>query len=283
MVLESFMGPVSAERRPWLMIFIGFFYTCVALFLSRWIFMEYASLVMVFLIVIASAPLMYRTIKYEEKIDLIYEREKQILMHHIKALKFMMFLFIGVTIAYALWYLVLPADWTVTLFNVQEETITRINGKVTASAIGGFDYFSRIFFNNLRVMIFCILFSLTYGLGAIFILVWNASVIGVALGNFIRSKLALYSSAIGLAKLGVYLKVTSWGILRYAIHGIPEILAYFMAGLAGGIISIAIIRHDFGTKKMERILMDASDLLILAIITLIGAAFIETYITPILF
>ncbi|MGM5487599.1 MAG: stage II sporulation protein M [Nanobdellota archaeon] len=283
MVLESLMGPVSAERRPWVMIFLGFLYTTVALYLSNWIFREYASLVMVFLIAIAAAPIMYRAIKHEEKIDLIYEQEKQILLHHLKALNFMMFLFIGITAAYALWYLVLPADMTLSLFSVQEETITRINGQVTANAISGFDHFSKIFFNNLRVMIFCILFSLTYGLGAIFILVWNASVIGVALGNFIRSKLALYSSAVGLANVGVYLKVGSWGILRYAIHGIPEILAYFMAGLAGGIISIAIIRHDFGTKKLERILMDASDLLILAIITLIGAAFIETYITPALF
>ena len=37
-------------------------------------------------------------------------------------------------------------------------------------------------------MAFCLLFSLIYGSGAIFILTWNASVLGTAIGNYIKSK-----------------------------------------------------------------------------------------------
>lgn len=75
----------------------------------------------------------------------------------------------------------------------------------------------------------------------------------------------------------------SIGLLRYSLHGVPEILAYFIGGLAGGIISIAVIRHDFGTKKFERILLDSSDLLITAVVVLLIAAIIEVFITPALF
>ena len=66
-------------------------------------------------------------------------------------------------------------------------------------------------------------------------------------------------------------------------HGIFEILAYFMGGLAGGIISVAVIRHEVGTPVFKRVLLDSIDLILLAIGVLIVAAFIEVYITPALF
>ena len=47
-----------------------------------------------------------------------------------------------------------------------------------------------IFMNNMRVLLFTILFAFFYGAGAIFIFAWNASVIGFAIGNVFRNKLA---------------------------------------------------------------------------------------------
>ncbi|MCB9362426.1 stage II sporulation protein M [Candidatus Woesearchaeota archaeon] len=286
MVLESLVNPVVAERKPWMMILLGFLYATVGVFLSYWVFQSYSSLVMIFLTVLACAPLMYRTIKMEEKKDILMDGEGNMLREHWKALSFLLFLFLGITAAYALWYTVLPPGMSSTLFSVQQETINRINptGQVTGNYIvEGIDTFTKIFFNNLNVLLFCLIFSLLYGLGAIFILVWNASVIGVAFGNFIRDKLSVAAAALGLAQVGLYLHVTSWGFVRYAIHGIPEILAYFIGGLAGGILSIAIVKHDYVSKKFEKVIMDSADLVIIAIITLIFAAAIETYITPALY
>jgi uncharacterized membrane protein SpoIIM required for sporulation len=130
---------------------------------------------------------------------------------------------------------------------------------------------------------FAILFSFVFGAGAIFVLAWNASVIGTAIGNFIRGNLALYSELIGLDKLGKYFHVISIGLFRYVIHGIPEILAYFVGALAGGIISVAIIKHDFGTEKFEHIVLDSADLLFISIGLLFFAAILEVWITPIIF
>ena len=60
-------------------------------------------------------------------------------------------------------------------------------------------------------------------------------------------------------------------------------MAYFTAGLAGGIISVAVMRHDFGTKKFENILLDSSSLIIVSLSLLIAAALLEVYITPLIF
>ena len=73
------------------------------------------------------------------------------------------------------------------------------------------------------------------------------------------------------------------GLLRYFIHGIPEIAAYFLGGLAGGIISVAMINHDLESDHFRNIFIDAIDLILLSILVLVFAALIEVYITPALF
>jgi uncharacterized membrane protein SpoIIM required for sporulation len=286
MILESIMTPERAIKYPWFMIIIGFIYNSLAILLSLWIFRDYASLVMVFLTAFACAPLIYRTIKREGKKDCEIMNETKLLFEHSKALNCFIMLFIGITLSCMIWYMFIPPDYTIDVFSVQTNTITQINSRVTGVTgefSGSAGLFSKIFLNNIKVLIFCVLFALLFGLGAIFILAWNASVIGVAMGNFARTNLSNYTTEIGLNEFGKYLHVGSWGFLRYAFHGIPEILAYFIGGLAGGIIYFAIIRHDFELKKIENILLDSSDLLILAIIVLVVAGLMEVFLTPRLF
>lgn len=282
-MIESLTNPLKAEKRPFNMIFLGFLYSSVALFISLWIFRDHASLVMVFLTVMACIPLVYSTIKLEEKKDLYIEKESVLLKEHGKALEFLMFLFVGFTLSFAFWYIVLPPDIVQNAFSIQTQTILQINANVTGDALLQFGVFTRILFNNVKVLIFCILFSFLYGVGSIFILTWNASVIGVAIGNFIRTNISNIAETHHLLIVGNYLQIFSLGLLRYAIHGIPEILSYFVGGLAGGIISIAVIRHDLGTKKFEHIILDSSELIILSLVMLFIAALLEVYVTPILF
>jgi len=77
--------------------------------------------------------------------------------------------------------------------------------------------------------------------------------------------------------------VSSLGILRYALHGIPEITAYFVAALAGGIFSAALVRGDLNGPKARRIFADCGDLLVIALVILLLAAAIEVFITPLFF
>jgi len=226
--------------------------------------------------------LMYHTLRFEENKDLAMEEGASMLRAHAPALLFYVMLFAGMAVAFSFWYTALPSDIASGLFRVQSQTITNLNqhvtGKITQTAL-----LSKIFLNNIKVMIFCILFSFLYGSGAIFILSWNASVIGAAVGNFMRTHMAKFAGAAGLHKAAAYFYVASLSILRYAVHGIPEIFAYIIAGLAGGILSVAVVKHDFGTGKFEKVLLDVSDLVLLAVLVLFVASIIEVFVTPSLF
>jgi len=273
MVLEGLIFPAKAERKPWELFFLGALYASIGMILALWIFRTEASMIMVLLTVVACLPLVYRTFKREEKKDILINEERTLLREHGKALKFLMYLFFGFIVAYAVWFVFLPENLASTLFRVQTTTINQINSRIIGNTINDNVLF-QIFFNNLRVLFFAILFAFFYGAGAIFILTWNASVIGVAIGVFAKDK---------IAKVGGYFFSIPLAIGRYMTHGIFEILAYFVGGLAGGIISVAIINHDINSDKFKVIMRDSLDLVLLSIILLVIAALVEVFITPIIF
>ncbi len=276
MVFEMMINPRTAEKAPWKMFPIGIIYTSLAIILSLWLFKNQASLVMVFFTVMACFYLVIEVIKDEEHKDADSVKEVLLLKEHSRVLAFFMFLFLGFIVAFSLWNLLLPEDLSGVVFKTQMQTIQALNAPtgnantdVTGHALTLGDYFWRILFNNLKVMTFCLLFSLFYGAGAIFILAWNGSVIATAISTFARE-------AIGMHPFAAY----SLGLTRYMTHGFFEILAYFIAGLAGGIISIAIINHDIGTPRYKKILWDSVDLIVIAVVVLVIAAGIEVFITP---
>lgn len=285
MVLESLLFPLKAEKKPWEMFFIGILYSSVAIFLALWVFDKQASFVAVFFIVLASLPIIYSTIKFEEEKDLKIDSEKKLMHEHNRAIMILCFWFLGVTVSGVLWYVLLPSQTVSYVFSQQISAIAEINNKVSGGATGlavGADVLFKILFNNIKVMIFCILFSFIYGAGAIFILSWNASVISTAIGNFIRSNLPNITSS-GFGKVTGILGVISTGFLKYTIHGVPEVLAYFYGGIAGGIISVAIVRNHFSTERAANLLLDIGELLLIALGFLIIGAIFEVYVTPALF
>ena len=117
------------------------------------------------------------------------------------------------------------------------------------------------------VLLFTLVFSLIFGAGGIFILAWNASVISTAIAIFTRYQIA----------------DIPLGILRYMVHGFPEITAYFITALAGGMLGTGIIRHGIKDKLFLRVLENVIILIFIAILIVLLAAFIEVYLTPLLF
>ena len=93
-------------------------------------------------------------------------------------------------------------------------------------------------------------------------------------GSFINSSVAAGLHIVGAVPLA---------ILRYSIHGIPEIIAYFAAGLAGGIISVAMMNRDLETNKFRKIMLDVVDISLIAFLILIIAGLLEVYVTPLFF
>jgi uncharacterized membrane protein SpoIIM required for sporulation len=283
MVLELLINPWKAESNPWELFFIGAAYSSIAILLSNYIFAENISIVMVFLTTLACTYLIQKVLKVEEEKDDTLTTEISRLKQHTRALSVFMFLFLGFVAAFTLWYVVLPADTTHNIFSLQEKTINCINSATITGCITGGEAFSRILMNNIKVLVFTLLFALFYGAGAVFILAWNAAIVGTAIGIFIRNSIGTVAGNIGLSGAASYFGIFSAGILRYMTHGTLEILAYFMAALAGGIISVGITKHDFNSPEFRKIMIDSVDIVALAFGVLLLAAVVEVFITPAIF
>lgn len=284
-MIEMLVRPKKAERRPWEMFFVGLFYASIAFLLVSFIFSkdtilkDGAGLLLVIFTVIFCLPFMYYLIKLEEGKDIEISDSGTLIKEHSKAVKALMWLFLGFVVAFSFWYLVLPESAGAN-FNFQIKTFCAINSPnnyqscieshgvpIITGKVSGVEAVMGIFANNIYVLIFTIIFSLAFGAGAIFILVWNATVISSAIGIFAKGSL------VGLPL----------GLFRYMIHGIPEIAAYFVGALAGGIISVAVIRRDLRGDGMGKILQDSLIMIIIAIVILIVAALMEVYFTPLFF
>jgi len=286
-MLELLVNPKKAEKRPWQMFFVGFFYASLSVLAANFIFAKdpvlsrYLGIFIITFCVIFSMPFVYFTIRVEERKDREIEGETRLLKEHSKAIFTFLWLFVGFTVAFSVFYIAFPNGQE--FFRAQIETFCQINrpdsfndclrqyGFEKTETISGSatarDRLISIFSNNIYVLIFTLLFSLVFGAGAIFILAWNASVIAAAVGIFTKSTLSNVPI----------------GLLRYLIHGLPEIAAYFVAALAGGILSIAMIRRERGTDKMWSVILDALSLIIISIVILLISALIEVFITPKLF
>lgn len=280
MVLEALLGVKEAEKTPFYVFLLGVLYASVGVFLSLWIFRSEASLILVFLMVFGSIPLIYKTISFEAKKNYQATEETMLPKMHINALKVFLYLFLGFTIALSLWYLFLPSDVVYDLFSTQISTIKAINAGGATGQVTAWNFFSTIVMNNLKVLVLCILFSFFYGVGALFILGWNASVISTAIGNFVRTNISEYALSSGFIKIGAYFQVFSLALLRYMTHGVFEILAYLIGALAGGLISIAMINKHFEGDHFRVLIKDTVDLMILAVLLVLIAGLIEVFITP---
>ena len=279
-MFEMLINPKKAERHPWEMFFVGIFYSSVSIILVNWIFLrdavlsEFSSILVITFIVMFSIPFMYYIIRMEEEKATQHEGAFKLLKEHRRALYAFLWLFLGFVVGFTFWYIILPHT---KLQQAAVETYCNINrpgnaeecrkaylvkDSVQTAFLGNKERLFLIFTNNIYVLIFTLIFSLIFGAGVIFILAWNASVIAAAIGIFTQNNLS--SLPIGL--------------LRFMIHGIPEIAAYFVAALAGGIISIAVIKHEAGTEKFWEVMQDSLNLIILAVLILFLAAFIEVFI-----
>jgi len=199
------------------------------------------------------------------------EEEKAIEKHYQKSfwnkhskdiIMFLVFFF-GVSITFAVWSFFLPPDF----FQVQLVKIGQMRGTeiITGNLVEGafISNFSTILLNNAQVMVFAFLFSFMFGAGAIFIIVWNASILGVYIGQYSK----------------MMWNISVWQIplsLLFLPHAIPEIAGYICAALAGGLISAAILRKN-SSKVFKTILIDSMKIFALGLILILIGAGIESF------
>ena len=118
MVLESLLKD-SQEIKKSNIFFMGVIFSSISVLLSLWIFRDFASLTIVFLTVLACLPFIYGTIRAQEKEELSELRELKLLEKHGKAITTFLFLFFGIVVSFALWYILLPPT-TTTIFSLPQ-------------------------------------------------------------------------------------------------------------------------------------------------------------------
>lgn len=284
-MIETLLNLRDTDKGAWKMFFVGLAFASLSILLVHWFFShdfvlsEYSGMIVVTFCVMFSLPFMYFLIKKETIEDEHVEGFFVVWKIHKDAIYAFMWLFLGFIVAFSFWFIILQNP---KLLNAQIETYCMINspGNIencvsqfrfegqlssTGAATKSLRFLS-ILENNVWVMIFTLLFSLIFGAGAIFVLAWNASVISAAISLFAKYK---------ITEIPI-------GVARYMIHGFPEIAAYFITALAGGMIGIGVIRNGIFNKKFLRILENSTILIFIAIVVLIIAAGIEVYITPLL-
>lgn len=264
-MLDILFNPKKAERHFLEMMFVAFFYSVLSILVGVWVFPDYGSLVAVFLILISCLYNFQGVIK-SETVKEEYFSERDLLREHFKGLKMFLFVFIGVVLAFAIFTYVLPIDKSIEVFGIQNMVLDEMMSNIDGKAISAGDAFNIIFNNNLKVFFVSFVFSLIYGAGAIFILIWNGSIMGYVIGGILNSEGILQAP---------------FAFFRYFLHGLPEMFSYLVAILAGGIIYTAFFRGDF--KKMfnsKKIVFDIVILLFLGILLIFASAFIEVWISP---
>jgi uncharacterized membrane protein SpoIIM required for sporulation len=257
MVLEKLVSVREAVKNPISVFALGGVVSLTSLFVSYFVFPQSVGIFTSFIVTICMAPFMYNLSKFTEARgeEHIKRRNLNLLARHRDIILVFVSFFTGMVVTFTLVYLFAPEHTIQKLFQDQMNTIQQIRGSIVSPAT-----FEKIVVNNIGVLVLIFVFSFLYTTGAVFILAWNASVLGTVIG--ITTK-----SIGGLEALPI-------AVFTYFPHGSLEMLAYFVGAVAGSIASAAVTRRK--TELLPNMLKDSLKLFVMALALLIVAGTIET-------
>ncbi|MDD2531296.1 MAG: hypothetical protein PHY04_02810 [Candidatus ainarchaeum sp.] len=275
MVLESVIGVKNIKSHPVFIFFLTLFICAGSIFFAELIFPAHASVLSVAFITIGLVPLVYNILSEEtgEEFNCKGSICATFFARHFNLIMIYVWIFLGIIVAFAFYYSFLPVTLRASLFEEQIKSFCIISG--SSSCVNGvpFSIAGRslafglnacsglnstvescalfIFENNAGVLLFTILLSVLYGVGAIFIIAWNASILGVFFGEtIIVGDVVRWLSMIQSMLIG---------------HGPPELMGYVFGALAGGVLSAMVAKREFFTHKSSIIIKDVLFLSLLAI------------------
>ncbi len=272
MVLEAIVTPRDARKNAWKIAVLAFVFVTLGILAADFLGI-YKSIIAISLISIPAVPFVWRLFDFEEE-----ETEKSVVLgsrtiaRHFPVILVLSMLFIGFIAGFTFWYFALPPEKVGEVFEVQLNELRSIGtlsgGTIETIANERFiQVFEGLFFHNFGVLLIIILFSILYSAGAVFVFVWNASIIGTFIGNYAKTNAGTSIAALfgGIAT----------GALGLIPHGSFELLAYLIAALAGGILSSAITREVHKTDVFLLVIHDVLKLTAISVIFLAIGAFIE--------
>lgn len=285
MVLESIIGEKRIRKNPVLIFFVTFAISLVSILFADLIFPKHGSVLSIAFITIGLVPVVFNILSSEQSEEVI-ERKSAVTFfaRHFNLLMLYVWIFVGIIVAFAIAYSFSPVSERGLWFEEQTKSFcaisgstsctngvpNSISGRATAGAFSACQNPSTsnvtdctvfILQNNAGVLVFILLLSIFYGVGAIFIIAWNASILGVFFGEMFL--------------VGEHLR--SFGFLQGMLigHGPPELLAYVFGAIAGAILSASIAKGDFFRHGALDVAKDIGFLVILAFFSVLYGALTE--------
>lgn len=262
-MLENILKSDWLEKKPRFAFIIGLVYAIIAILAAYFIFPRSQGIASIAFLSVLLVPSLGNILKIEEIQD---SKEKRFSItrafrDHSDVLEVYFLLFLGIFFAYALLSIKFPNLLVSGIFDNQLRVIG-VTGKATST----FGFIS-ILLNNLKVFAIFLVLSLIFGAGSIIFLAWNASVWGVVFAYMATH----YGNAFENFT-NIFIKVMP--------HMFLEAGAYFFAIIAGGIMSQAILREKFGSKKFNYVLKDGTLFILIGLVLLLSGAIVEVYVFP---
>jgi uncharacterized membrane protein SpoIIM required for sporulation len=270
MVLESIFPVKKVVKHPIDMFVLSTIISFVSIYIADMIFPGVSTGKIVILFITAAlAPAIYGVFKEEEEVEreeAEHRIHKKFFDRHDEAIKIFTLLFLGIFVAIFLTAIFSSEGYVEDTFEDQISEIERITSLSSGKALGGAlspDILEIVLWNNLRVMSLSFVLSFLIGVGAVVILAWNASILALYLASFIRKGL-----------------IEEFMVRTISIipHAPIEILGYFLAGIAGGVLSVGLIRERLLSKEFLLVFRDSLLLLCLAIASIFLGAFVEVFL-----
>ncbi|MBI5224266.1 stage II sporulation protein M [Candidatus Micrarchaeota archaeon] len=274
------------KRSPILIFLLGYISSVFGVLTAFLIFPDDVGLMGLAFGSLIMQPFLSKLLANEDKIVYRQKRfSRKLFSDHSQTFKTIFLLFLGVMLAYSTMYLYSNQIRVRNLFDTQLDrfvnTGSAASNQVVGSAITGsaslecktqFDCFLGISANNFRVMLVALLLSLLYGAGAMLFLSWNASVWGTVFAYYAKNS----AFTTGSAKYAAFSEL----LVRVFPHTFLEASAYFLAVIAGLVISKALLREKLWSPRFNFVIRDGMLFFYLSIIIIFVAAYIEVYLLP---
>ncbi len=280
MVLEYLYPLRLIEKNPFYAFLLGLGYSVIGIGAALILFPDDPAIVSIAFIAIMFYPTINSLMKQEEMIE-AEKKETSFLSFfrdHQDILKVYAFAFLGVLLAYSIFSMILPSLATNYIFKSQLNVLYGLTGRATTGgAIFNTQLLQSLLSNNLSVLILVFVTAFLLGDGAIFLIVWNASVWGTIFGTIAKNA-AVKGAAVSWAVCSNPLNCFGWIMLIVFAHMIIEAFAYMCAATAGGSVSKAILKEEVFSIRFRNLTLNVVILIVFSLVVLLIGGLVETFV-----
>jgi hypothetical protein len=223
---------LTEENLKWLLL--SFVFSSLSIFFSYLIFPSQVSILSISFLTIALTPPLYSMMSKEEQVVAHSRKKIGFIKTYSGLIMVLIMISIGIFLAFSFWYGALPSD---SAYNGGTCSTTLPCREAVFDLQMEYVGQPRDMDTLLGLMLICFVLSLFMGAGALLIIAWDIS--SLVVGTSTEANFLLY---------------------------LPQLLALFLTGLAGTLLSFAIVHHEWRSKSFFVVVKDSLVLLLFSLV-----------------